>query len=151
LNGSGPDFWSFGSGGTFSVTGPILQNNPDGTITQVLADSTILTGSFLSAAVQGVGFCPHPGFCIDANFSGEVEALANPEALALLGLPDTEYVGELTLNGQLLSDGPPGPFSNGSSFFTIRLDPVPEPSSVLLLVFGMALSIFARNRCRRRA
>jgi hypothetical protein len=56
------------------------------------------------------------------------------------------------LNVDMFNSPPPGGFGyNRTHRFGFQLDPVPEPSSALLLVFGMALSMFARNRYRRRA
>jgi hypothetical protein len=154
LDGSSPQGWSFGSGGSFALTGSIFELTPDGTLGgPVLPNTILLAGSFLSAVQSSIGGCP--GFCYPTVFSGELEALANPEALALLGLPDTEYVGHLNLGGSIINPegffafAPPDPFNNGpTDIVQIRLDPVPEPSSLTLLaaVFVTFGGLLVRRR-----
>src|ERR1035438_6541653 len=85
--------WFFDGGGSITVTGGVstLSGGPG------LDWATLFTGSFLSASVQGyAGFCCSAGAGYDI-VSGEILGTVNPDLLAILGLPDGQYFGTISV------------------------------------------------------
>ena len=149
LIGSSANTWDFGSGGSFTLTGSI-----GGSGGIVAPDSTLLSGSILSTSFYGGGYSLGGG-----ELQLEISATANEQALALLGLPDTQYVGWLYLDltnvfgagGWFSPAVPPGPFTGGYTHdFQAELEPVPEPTSFFMLSTVVLLTLSFRARRWRR-
>ena len=133
LTGSGPQnggWWSFGSGGTISITGGVhLQGGTD-----ILSGSTLLTGSFNNAFVQDLGTQFKVTF---GSFSDTKHA----DLLSYYGLtPGTPFQGALTLLFAAPDNGVGSPFSSTSVFSgNVVNAPAAVPLPAAALLFGSGL------------
>jgi hypothetical protein len=124
-------WWSFGSGGTISITGGVqLQGSPD-----ILSGSTLLTGSFNNAFVQDLGT---QGFKVTF---GSFSDTKNADLLFYYGLtPGTPFQGALTLLFSAADNGVGSPFSSTSVFSgNVVNAPAAVPLPAAVLLFGSGL------------
>ena len=134
LSGSGPQnggWWSFGSGGTISITGGIqLQGGTD-----IPSGSTLLAGSFNNAFVQDLGV---QGFKVTF---GSFSDTKNADLLSYYGLtPGTPFQGALTLLFAATDNGTGTPFTSTSVFSgNVVNAPAPVPLPAAALLFGSGL------------
>jgi hypothetical protein len=132
LTGSGPQnggWWSFGSGGTISITGGIqLQGGTD-----ISSGATLLTGSFSNAFVQDLGSQFKVTF-------GSFSDTKNVDLLSYYGLPLGLYNGALTLLFAATDNGVGSPFTSTSVFSgNVVNSPAPVPLPAAAWLFGSAL------------
>lgn len=133
LTGSGPQnggWWSFGSGGTISITGGVqLQGGTD-----ISLGSTLLTGSFNNAFVQDLGTQFKVTF---GSFSDTKHA----DLLSYYGLtPGTPFQGALTLLFAAPDNGAGTAFTSTSVFSgNVVNAPAPVPLPAAALLFGSGL------------
>ena len=133
LTGSGPQnggWWSFGSGGTISITGGVqLQGGTD-----ILPGSTLLTGSFNNAFVQDLGSQFKVTF-------GSFSDTKNADLLSYYGLtPGTPFQGALTLLFAAPDNGAGSAFTSTSVFSgNVVNAPAPVPLPAAACLFGSAL------------
>jgi hypothetical protein len=133
LTGSGPQnggWWSFGSGGTISITGGVqLQGGTD-----ISLGSTLLTGSFNNAFVQDLG----SQFKVTFGSFGDTK---NADLLSYYGLtPGTPFQGALTLLFAATDNGVGSPFISTSVFSgNVVNSPAPVPLPAEAWLFGSAL------------
>lgn len=132
LTGSGPQnggWWSFGSGGTISITGGVqLQGGSD-----IPLGSTLLTGSFNNAFVQDLGSQFKVTF---ASFTDT----KNDSLLSYYGLtPGTPFQGALTLLFAAPDNGVGSAFTSTSVFSgnVVNAPAVPLPAAALLFGSGL--------------
>lgn len=149
--GAGPQnggWWSFGSGGTISITGGVqLQGGTD-----IPLGSTLLSGTFSSAFVQDLGNQFKVTF---GSFSDTKHA----DLLSYYGLtPDTTFQGALTLLFASANPGVGGAFNSSSVFSgnvvngVVPVNPVPLPAAAWLFGSGVfALARFASRNGLVRA
>ena len=134
LTGSGPQnggWWSFGSGGTISITGGVqLQGGTD-----IPSGSTLLTGSFNNAFVQDLGA---QGFKVTF---GSFSDTKNADLLSYYGLtPGTPFQGALTLLFAATDNGAGSPFTSTSVFSgNVVNAPATVPLPAAALLFGSGL------------
>jgi len=134
LSGSGPQnggWWSFGSGGTISITGGVqIQGGTD-----IPLGSTLLTGSFNNAFVQDLGA---QGFKVTF---GSFSDTKNADLLSYYGLtPGTPFQGALTLLFAATDNGTGTPFTSTSVFSgNVVNAPAPVPLPAAALLFGSGL------------
>lgn len=133
--------WSFGAGGTISITGSV--DFPVGT--DIPAGTTLLSGTFNTATIVDLG---------SGNFEfqiagGTFNDRKHPDLLAFYGLPDIGYVGGFNLSFSTTAD-------MGNAFSTTSLgsgdiinQPVPIPPAAWL--FGSGLLGLAGIARRRRS
>lgn len=146
LTGSDATHWFFGGGGTITLTGGIDLNH-DGDVADVgvdvLAGSTIFTGSFNSAEVvsESSNFRVAIAMFIDTK---------DPTLLDFYGLPvGIPYDGNFNISF-MATGTPPDAFTSSSikSGDIVNI-PTPEPTSLLLLGTGLvSLGFIGRNRKR---
>ena len=133
LTGSGPQnggWWSFGSGGTISITGGVqLQGGTD-----ISLGSTLLTGSFNNAFVQDLGTQFKVTF---GSFSDTKHA----DLLSYYGLtPGTPFQGALTLLFAAPDNGAGTAFTSTSVFSgNVVNAPAAVPLPAAVLLFGSGL------------
>jgi hypothetical protein len=136
LTGSGPQnggWWSFGPGGTISITGGVqLQGGTD-----IPLGTTLLTGSFNNAFVQGLGTQFKVTF-------GSFTDTKNADLLSYYGLPLGSYNGALTLLFAAPDNGAGSPFTSTSIFSgNVVNAPAPVPLPAAAWLFGSGLIGFA--------
>jgi hypothetical protein len=133
LTGSGPQnggWWSFGSGGTISITGGVqLQGGTD-----ILSGSTLLTGSFNNAFVQDLGTQFKVTF-------GSFSDTKHTDLLSYYGLtPGTPFQGALTLLFAAPDNGAGTAFTSTSVFSgNVVNAPAAVPLPAAALLFGSGL------------
>jgi len=134
LSGSGPQnggWWSFGSGGTISITGGVqLQGGTD-----IPSGSTLLAGSFNNAFVQDLGV---QGFKVTF---GSFSDTKNADLLSYYGMtPGTPFQGALTLLFAATDNGTGTPFTSTSVFSgNVVNAPAAVPLPAAALLFGSGL------------
>lgn len=134
LTGSGPQnggWWSFGSGGTISITGGVqLQGGTD-----IPSGSTLLAGNFNNAFVQDLGV---QGFKVTF---GSFSDTKNADLLSYYGMtPGTPFQGALTLLFAATDNGTGTPFTSTSVFSgSVVNQPAPVPLPAAALLFGSGL------------
>jgi hypothetical protein len=134
LTGAGPQnggWWSFGSGGSISITGGVqLQGGTD-----IPLGSTLLTGSFNNAFVQDLGV---QGFKVTFGAFSDTK---NADLLSYYGLtPGTPFQGALTLLFAATDNGTGTPFTSTSVFSgNVVNAPAPVPLPAAALLFGSGL------------
>ena len=133
LTGSGPQnggWWSFGSGGTISITGGVqLQGGTD-----ISLGSTLLTGNFNNAFVQDLGNQFKVTF---GSFSDTKHA----DLLSYYGLPLGPYNGALTFLFAATDNGVGSAFTSTSVFSgNVVNSPAPVPLPAAAWLFGSALA-----------
>src|SRR4249920_1180442 len=134
LTGSGPQnggWWSFGLGGTISITGGVqLQGGTD-----ISLGSTLLTGSFNNAFVQDLGSQFKVTF-------GSFSDTKNADLLSYYGLtPGTPFQGALTLLFAATDNGVGSAFTSTSVFSgNVVNSPAPVPLPASAWLFGSALA-----------
>lgn len=137
-NGSNNGWWSFGSGGTVTITGGVqLQGVPD-----IALGSTLLTGSFNSAFVQDLGL---QGFKVTFGTFFDTK---HPDLLTYFGVtPGTPFQGAFTLLFESPNPGVGGAFTSTSIFSgNVVNTVVPLPAAVWLFGSGLAGLLAARGR-----
>lgn len=128
-SGSNNGWWSFGSGGTVTITGGVqLQGGTD-----IALGSTLLSGTFNSAFDQDLGL---QGFKVTFGTFFDTK---HPDLLSYYGLtPETPFQGAFTL---LFASGNPGiggAFTSTSVFSgNVVNSPVPLPAAALLFGSGL--------------
>jgi hypothetical protein len=132
LTGSGPQnggWWSFGSGGTISITGGVqLQGGTD-----IPLGTTLLTGSFNNAFVQDLGTQFKVTF-------GSFTDTKNVDLLSYYGLPLGLYNGALTLLFAAPDNGAGSAFTSTSVFSgNVVNAPAPVPLPAAAWLFGSGL------------
>jgi len=133
-NAGGPNqnnngWWSFGSGGTITITGGVqLQGGTD-----IALGSTLLNGSFNNAFVQDLGA---QGFKVTFGTFNDTK---NVTLLSYFGLtPGTPFQGALTLLFSSTNPGVGGAFTSTSVFSgNVVNSPVPLPAAALLFGSGL--------------
>jgi len=133
LTGSGPQnggWWSFGSGGTISITGGVQLQG----VTDILPGSTLLTGSFNNAFVQDLGSQFKVTF-------GSFSDTKNADLLSYYGLtPGTPFQGALTLLFAAPDNGAGSAFTSTSVFSgNVVNAPTAVPLPAAAWLFGSAL------------
>ena len=134
LTGSGPQnggWWSFGSGGTISITGGVqLQGGTD-----ISLGSTLLTGNFNNAFVQDLGSQFKVTF-------GSFSDTKNADLLSYYGLtPGAPFQGALTLLFAATDNGVGSAFTSTSVFSgSVVNSPAPVPLPAAAWLFGSALA-----------
>lgn len=131
LSGSGSGSWAFGPGGTISITGGVqLQGGTD-----IPLGSTLLSGTFNDASVQGLG---GQGFKVTFGSFSDTKI---PELLSFYGLtPGAPFQGALTLLFDAADNGAGTPFTSSSVFGgTVVNAPALVPAPAALLLFGSGL------------
>ena len=136
LTGSGPQnggWWSFGSGGTISITGGVqLQGGTD-----IPLGTTLLTGSFNNAFVQDLGTQFKVTF-------GSFTDTKNADLLSYYGLPLGSYNGALTLLFAAPDNGAGSAFTSTSIFSgNVVNAPAAVPLPAAAWLFGSGLIGFA--------
>lgn len=148
LTGSSPAGWSFGGGGSFVLTGSI-NIFTGGALQEVLSSRPLLSGTVLSADVPTRGF--GTGF---GKLTVDIDVTADHDALNLLALPDTEYIGTFATMFEPTQQPypvPPAAFQITQTHEgAIALDPVPEPSSLALLLAAAGTALFSWRFAGRR-
>jgi hypothetical protein len=123
-------WWSFGSGGTITITGGVqLQGGTD-----IALGSTLLNGSFNSAFVQDLGV---QGFKVTF---GSFNDTKNDSLLSYFGLtPGTPFQGALTLLFGSTNPGVGGAFTSTSVFSgnVVNAPAVPLPAAAWLFGSGL--------------
>ena len=138
---TGPNngWWSFGSGGTITITGGVqLQSGTD-----ISLGSTLLTGSFTSAFVQDLG-----GQGFKVTF-GSFSDTKNADLLSYYGLtPGTPFQGALTLLFGSTNGGIGSAFTSTSVFSgnVVNAPAVPVPAAVWLFGSGAAALVGLAKR-----
>jgi hypothetical protein len=132
LTGSGPQnggWWSFGSGGTISITGGVqLQGGTD-----IPLGTTLLTGSFNNAFVQDLGTQFKVTF-------GSFTDTKHVDLLSYYGLPLGLYNGALTLLFAAPDNGAGSAFTSTSVFSgNVVNAPAPVPLPAAAWLFGSGL------------
>jgi hypothetical protein len=137
----------FGEGGSESIT--IVGGAKD-----QIAGTTLLTGKIDSVTVIAQGPLSKASFATFMDFK-------SPELLKLFGLPTAlpdgnpfPYVGNFNISFSTNSSLPPSPFASTRIFGgNLTNSPVPEPSTLLLLISGLAGLIFmaAKDKFRMKA
>jgi|CXWL01.1.fsa_nt_gi hypothetical protein len=141
--GSNNGWWSFGSGGSVTITGGV---DLQGTTTDIALGSTLLTGSFNSAFVQDLGT---QGFKVTFGTFSDTK---HPDLLAYYGLATgTPFQGAFTLLFESPNPGVGGAFTSTSIFSgnvvnTVDVAPVPLPAAFLLFGSGLAGVLAANGR-----
>ena len=132
--GSNNGWWSFGSGGTITITGGVqLQGGTD-----IPSGATLLTGSFNSAFVQDLGL---QGFRVTFGTFFDTK---HPDLLSYYGLSTgTPFGGSFTLLFESPKPGVGGAFTSTSIFSgsvvnTVAIAAVPVPAAVFLFGSGLA-------------
>jgi len=134
LTGSGPQnggWWSFGSGGTISITGGVqLQGGTD-----ISSGSTLLAGNFNNAFVQDLGA---QGFKVTFGAFSDTK---NADLLSYYGMtPGTPFQGALTLLFAATDNGTGTPFTSSSVFSgNVVNAPALVPLPAAALLFGSGL------------
>ena len=142
-SGSNNGWWSFGSGGSVTITGGV---DFQGTTTDIALGSTLLTGSFNSAFVQDLGT---QGFKVTFGTFSDTK---HPDLLAYYGLTTgTPFQGAFTLLFASPNPGVGGAFTSTSIFSsnvvnTVDVAPVPLPAAFLLFGSGLAGVLAAKGR-----
>jgi hypothetical protein len=134
-NAGGPNqnnngWWSFGSGGTITITGGVqLQGGTD-----IVSGSTLLNGNFNSAFVQDLGSQFKVTF-------GSFSDTKNADLLSYYGLTSgTPFQGALTLLFAATDNGVGTPFTSTSVFSgNVVNSPAPVPLPAAVLLFGSGL------------
>jgi len=130
-------WWSFGPGGTITITGGVqLQGGTD-----ISPGSTLLSGTFNSAFVQDLGV---NGFKVTfGSFSDTKHA----DLLSYYGLtPGTPFQGALTLLFASVNSGVGGAFTSTTVFSgTVVNAPVPLPAAAWLFGTGV-VGLWATRR-----
>lgn len=137
-SGSNNGWWSFGSGGTITITGGVqLQGQPD-----IALGSTLLTGSFNNAFVRDLGV---QGFKVTFGTFFDTK---HPDLLTYFGLtPGTPFEGAFTLLFASPNPGVGGAFTSTSIFSgNVVNTVVPLPAAVWLFGSGLAWLLAARGR-----
>ena len=127
--GSNNGWWSFGSGGTITITGGVqLQGGTD-----IALGSTLLNGSFNSAFVQDLGV---QGFKVTFGTFNDTK---NDTLLSYFGLtPGMPFQGALTLLFGSTNPGVGGAFNSTSVFSgNVVNSPVPLPAAAMLFGSGL--------------
>ena len=130
-NSNNNGWWSFGSGGTITITGGVqLQGGTD-----IGLGSTLLTGSFNSAFVQDLG---GPGFKVTF---GSFSDTKNANLLSYYGLtPGAPFQGALTLLFASQNPGVGGGFISTSVFSgNVVNAPAAVPLPAAAVLFGSGL------------
>jgi hypothetical protein len=127
--GSNNGWWSFGSGGTVTITGGVqLQGGTD-----IALGTTLLNGTFNSAFVQDLGL---QGFKVTFGTFFDTK---HPDLLAYYGLtPGSPFQGAFTLLFDSVNPGIGGAFTSASVFSgNVVNTVVPLPAAVLLFGSGL--------------
>ncbi|MDN5940808.1 MAG: hypothetical protein L0H94_02905 [Nitrospira sp.] len=138
LTSSGGGTWNFGAGGTVTITGGAqLPGAPN-----IALGSTLLSGTFNSAAVQDLGF---QQFMISF---GTFFDSKHPDLLAYYSLiPGTPFEGAFSLLFNSPDPAPNGAFASTTIFSGNVVNAVvPLPAAVLLFGSGLAGLLTARGR-----
>lgn len=153
LTGTDATNWFFGPGGSVSMTGQLFSGvyNPGIPVT------TPLTGSFLGTPTLTANLLSSSPDVVGYDFNATILATPDTEVTSLLGLPGGVYDGSfsfVTGSGESLGGAfglPPGPaLGGGIDLVSIKLTPVPEPTSLLLLASVMAAGIGLKIRAGSR-
>ena len=134
LTGAGPQnggWWSFGSGGSVSITGGVqIQGGTD-----IPSGSTLLAGSFNNAFVQDLGV---QGFKVTFGAFSDTK---NADLLSYYGMtPGTPFQGALTLLFAATDNGTGTPFTSTSVFSgNVVNTPAVVPLPAAALLFGSGL------------
>ena len=138
LISSGSGSWSFGPGGTVTITGGVdLPSAPD-----IALGSTLLTGSFNSATVVDLGF---QNFMISFGTFFDTK---HPDLLDFYGLAQgTPFEGAFSLTFNSLNPSPTGAFTSTSILNGNVVNAVvPLPAAGLLFGSGIAGLLAAKGR-----
>jgi hypothetical protein len=138
-SGSNNGWWSFGSGGSITITGGVDFQGVPG---DIALGSTLLTGSFNSAFVRDLGV---QGFQVTF---GTFLDQKHPDLLAYYGLtPGTPFEGAFTLLFASPNPGVGGAFASTSIFSGNVVNAVvPLPAAVWLFGSGVAALLAGRAR-----
>lgn len=134
LTGAGPQnggWWSFGSGGSISITGGVqLQGGTD-----IPLGSTLLSGTFNNAFVQDLGV---QGFKVTFGAFSDTK---NADLLSYYGMtPGMPFQGALTLLFAAADNGTGTPFTSTSVFSgSVVNAPAPVPLPAAAFLFGSGL------------
>jgi hypothetical protein len=126
-SGANNGWWSFGSGGTITITGGVqLQGSTD-----IALGSTLLSGTFNSAFVQDLGSQFKVTF-------GSFTDTKHIDLLAYYGLTPSPFEGALTLLFGSVNSGVGEAFTSTSVFSgNVVNAPVPLPAAVWLFGSGL--------------
>jgi hypothetical protein len=150
--GSDAADWFFGPGGSVSIIGEVLNS----TLNVVIPTTTLLDGSFsgTSTLTYLPSTIPEHAVTLDAS----IDATISSALAALLGIPSGQYVGSLTFTTgpEFVDSPPPNALACGLCMdeLDIKLNPVPEPGSWLLLGSVLGLSVLSSRwflKSRKRA
>ncbi len=132
--------WTFGAGGTITITGGI--DFPDAT-PDIATGSTLLSGTFDGAQIVDIG-----GGIFEFQIAGaSFTDTKHPDLLDFYGLPEIGYLGRLNISFSTTAN-------SGDAFSTSTLysgdivnQPVPVPAAVWLFATGLiGLVAVARRR-----
>lgn len=130
LTGSGSGSWAFGPGGSISITGGAqLQGSTD-----IPLGSTLLSGTFNNASVQGLG---GQGFKVTFGSFNDTKI---PELLTYYGMTaGTPFQGALTLLFSATDNGAGSPFASSAVFGGSVANTALVPAPAALWLFGSGL------------